>query len=103
RAMIVSHQLAPFLRVETRRNLTRAHQVAEQHRQVPTLSDDLSRLDRRSLGSWSADRRVERSAALTAELCRRRIVRTALRTAARKSNSAFGAELPASWILEPAA
>jgi hypothetical protein len=45
-AMIASHRLAPLLGVELTGDRGRAHQVAEQHRQMPPLSYHLSRLNR---------------------------------------------------------
>jgi len=49
-AMVARHSLAPFLGIELSGDCRGAHEVAEQHRQVPPLADYLARLGGLCLG-----------------------------------------------------
>jgi hypothetical protein len=100
-AQIVSLDFAPFLGIEPRRDLGRAHQIAEQNCQMTALAN-VSLLDGRCLRDWNAIERAKRSSAFTAELRGRRIIGAALQTATRKCGSAFRAELPPRRAFGPA-
>jgi hypothetical protein len=98
--VIVRHKFPEFLRIEPRRNLGRADQIAEKNRQMTALANDVPLLDVRCLRDWSGYGRTKGNATFSAELRARGIVRAALRTAGLKYSPAFRAELLAFRILE---
>jgi len=96
-ALIARHRLTPFFGIELSGDLSRANQVAEEHRQMAPLACGTAL----AWFSLRTNRRgtVERRRALRAEFGFGWVLETALLTSALKRRRALDAELRTRWIL----
>src|SRR5690349_14545505 len=100
--MVIGNYFPPLFRIELRGNTGRIHQVAKQHCQMAPLASYRARLNGRRLGDVAASGSAERSAAISAELRTRRVVRITVRTTSRQQAAALGAEFIAGDSFRPA-